>query len=87
MYGTHGFTIEEKASDYLADNALKFWVKIDNKIEFSGALAVDELLIEANTEEDKIIPLFGERGMNVAGKIRLTLGYESVVAKENMLGK
>lgn len=41
MYGTHGFTIQESAEDYLGDNAVKFYVRIDNKIEYEGALPSD----------------------------------------------
>lgn len=45
MYGTHGFTIEESPQSYLGDNCVKFYVKIDKRIEYEGALPSDELLI------------------------------------------
>lgn len=61
MYGTHGFTIQEDVRNYIGDNGLKFYVIVDKKVQFEGALPSDELLIEANTEEDKIIPLFCDR--------------------------
>ena len=32
MYGTHGFTIQEDAQNYLNDNSIKFQVKIDKRI-------------------------------------------------------
>ena len=50
MYGTHGFSIQDSAETYLGDNVLQFYVKIDNRIEYEGALHVDELLVPANSQ-------------------------------------
>lgn len=87
MYGTHGFSIQDSAEHYLSDNSIKFYVKVDKRIEYEGALPSDELLIEPNTEEDKIIPLFSERSEGIAGKIKLNINYEKALASENALGK
>lgn len=61
MYGTHGFSIQDSPEHYFSDNPIKFTVRIDKRIEYEGALPSDELLVEPNTEETKIIPLFSER--------------------------
>lgn len=87
MYGNHGFTIEESVEKYLGDNSIKFFVKIDKRIVYEGALPSDELLIEPNSEEGKVIPLFSERNEGIAGKIRLTINYERALSSDNNLGK
>lgn len=79
MYGTHGFTIQEPASTYLGDNVVQFYVKIDDRIEYEGALHVDELLITPNTQEAKVIPLFSDRVEGMGGKIKLSVQYEMAV--------
>ena len=50
MMGTHGFSIHDSPENYLGDNFVKFIIKIDNRIEYEGALHVDELLIQPNSK-------------------------------------
>lgn len=87
MMGTHGFSIQDSPQNYLGDNFVKFIIRIDNRIEYEGALHVDELLIEPNSKETKVIPLFSDRLEGMAGKIRMVIEYEKGINSSHTLGK
>lgn len=66
---------------------MQFYVRIDERIEYEGALHVDELLIPANSTEQKVIPLFSDRVEGMAGKLKIGVQYEMGLNSEHTLGK
>ena len=76
LYGTHGFSISDSLKNYLGDNVVKFYVYMNEKIEYEGALHTDELEMKENSEEIKVIPLFSDDSESMIGKIKLRVGYE-----------